>query len=314
MMKRWPLLIALGLLAFAIWRSSNFKTISAGVAVLGVVVMVPVIPAMVRVLEGWVKEPKAAERLKPVYLNDAALQFPDTAMEVLLKETGHLFDNAFEIIAHGVNIHRHDILSDRPLDMVVYKSRTPFEMDVLEGYYESIKVIYDAVVEFATKARVRGSMTSEQSMDLDSIRIVCRHIAQVIKDVSEMRENLILYLRSDNEHMTREYDLLRLRIATILREIYRIRQSKDEVEVFMTLARLKEAAAEADVLADGTLDRLVRDGLIMGRMATSLMNDSESTKDISARLIAIAERMAIADGADFKEVGRELLAAGDDEA
>jgi phosphate:Na+ symporter len=281
--------------------------------VVGVVVMIPVIPAMVRWLERWVKGAREAEQLKPVYLNEAALQFPDTALEVLLKETAHLFDNAFEIIAHGINIHRHDILSDRPLDMVVYKSRTPFELDVMKGYYESIKVIYNAIVEFATKARVRGAMTDEQSMEIDSSRIVCRHIAQVIKHVSDMRENLVRYLTSDNEHITREYDLFRLRIATILREIYRVRESEDEVEVFMTLTRLKEDAAEADVLADGTLDRLVRDGLITDRMATSLMNDSESTRDIGARLIAVAERMFIVEGTDLKEIGRELFVADEHE-
>lgn len=275
----------------------------------GVLVMIPVIPHMVRFLERWVKGAKEAERLQPVYLNESALQFPDTAMEVLIKETGHLFDNAFEIIAHGINVHRHDILSQRPLDMVVHKARAPFDMDVMKGYHASIKLLYNSIVEFATKARVKGSMTPEQSVELDSIRIVCRHIAQVIKNMSDMRSNLVAYLGSDNEHIAREYDLLRLRIATILREIYRLRESRDEVEVFMSLTRLKEDVAEADVLADGTVDHLVRDGLISDQMATSLMNDSEFTRDISSRLIEVAERMFIAEGTDLKEIGAELLEA-----
>jgi phosphate:Na+ symporter len=191
--------------------------------------------------------------------------------------------------------------------VVVSKSRTPFDLDVMKGYQESIKLLYNSIVEFATNARVKGSMTSEQSIELDSIRIVCRHIAQIIKNVSDMRNNLVLYLGSDNEHIAREYDLLRLRIAAILREIYRLRESQDEVEVLMGLTRLKEDVAAADVLADGTLDRLVRDGLISNQMATSLMNDSEFTRDISARLIEIAERMFIAEGTDLKEIGAELL-------
>jgi phosphate:Na+ symporter len=262
---------------------------------------------MVRFLEKRIQGAKETERLKPIYLNESALQFPDTALEVVLNETGHLFDNAFEIIAHGLNIHRHDILSNRPLETVVYKSRTPFELDVMQGYYDSIKVIYNSIVEFATRARVKGSLTDDQSLGLDSIRVVCRHIAQVIKNVSEMRENMVAALSSENEHISREYDLLRLRIVTILREIYRLRESKDEVEAFLTLTRLKEDTAEADVLANGTVDRLVRDGLIADHMATSLMNDSEFTHDISSRLIEIAERMFIAEGTDLKEIGGELL-------
>ena len=273
--------------------------------------MIPLIPYLVRFLERWVTGAKETERLQPAYLNESALQLPDTAMEVLIKETGHLFDNAFEIIAHGINVHRHDILSLRPLDMVVHKSRTPFDLDVMKGYYESIKLLYNSIVEFATKARVKGSMTSEQSIELDSIRIVCRHIAQVIKNISDMRGNLVLYLGSNNEHIASEYDVLRLRIATILREIYRLRESQDEVEVFMSLTRLKEDAADADVLANGTLDHLVRDGLITDQMATSLMNDSEFTRDISNRLIEVAERMFIAEGTDLKEIGQELLQIGE---
>jgi phosphate:Na+ symporter len=273
----------------------------------GVVVMIPVIPHMVRFLERWVSGAKEAERSQPAYLNEAALQLPDTAMEVLIKETGHLFDNAFEIIAHGINVHRRDILSQRPLDVVMHKSRKAFDLDVMKDYQDGIKLLYNEIVEFATNAGAMGSMTTEQSRELDSIRIVCRHIAQVVKNISDMRENLVEYLNSNNEHIAREYDVLRLRIATVLREIYRLRELADEVEVFMSLTRLRDDVASADVLANGTLDRLVRDGLISNQMATSLMNDSEYTHDISTRLLEIAERMFIAEGADLKEIGEELL-------
>ncbi len=277
----------------------------------GVLVMAPLIPFMVRFLEKWVVGVSESERLKPVYLNESALQLPDTATEVLIKETAHLFDNAFEIIAHGLNLHRHDILSKRPLDVVVQKSRKAFELDVMQDYYDSVKTIYSAIIDFATRARVRGSMTSDQVLALDSVRIACRHIAKIVKNVSDMRDNLLLYQNSENEHITREYDLVRFRIAGILREIYRIRGSDDDVEILLSLNHLREDLAEADVLANGTLDRLVRDQLITPLMATSLMNDSEVTFDTSGRLIELAERMFISEGTDLKEVAEEMLNLND---
>ena len=40
--------------------------------------------------------------------NDAALEFPDTALEVIDRETAHMAFNAFEILAHGLNLHRRE--------------------------------------------------------------------------------------------------------------------------------------------------------------------------------------------------------------
>lgn len=42
-------------------------------------------------------------------------------------------------------------------------------------------------------------------------------------------------------------------------------------------------------MANGTLDKLIRQGLVTNEMATSLMNDSAYAYDISKNLIAMAE-------------------------
>lgn len=34
---------------------------------------------------------------EPIYFNDSALEFPDTALEAVRKEADHLYDNAFAI-------------------------------------------------------------------------------------------------------------------------------------------------------------------------------------------------------------------------
>ncbi len=274
---------------------------------LGVLVMIPAIPRLVTFLEARIQGADVGRGLSPIYLNESALRLPDTALEVLLKETAHLFENAFEIVAHGLNLHRHDILSLRPLDTVVHTTRKVFSLDVMEGYYQSIKTIYSAIIDFATRLRVKGEMTEDQLEEIDSLRLVGRNIAEIIKDISQMRDNLVRYLASDNEHIRREYDLIRLRIATILREIFRLRDCKEEVEIFMSFHGLKSSLGEADVLATGTLDRLVRDNLIDDEMASSLINDSAYAHDIGRRLIEVAERMFIAEGTDLKEVYEEML-------
>lgn len=273
----------------------------------GVLLMIPLIPRMVTFLETRIKGATVGHGLEPLYLYESALELPDTAMGVLAKETVHLFDNAFEIVAHGLNLHRHDILSLRPLETMVGKTRKVIPLDISQDYQESIKTIYSAIIEFATRVRLSGQLTSEQFQEVDSIRIVGRSIAEIVKGMSTMRENLVEYLKSDNEHISRQYDLIRLRLAGILREIYRIREIDDEMEVLMAFEEMKLGLKEADVLNTGTLDRLVRDSLITNEMASSLINDSATTRDIGERLIEIGERMFIKAGSDLKEIYEDLF-------
>ena len=46
--------------------------------------------------------PDKAVSRTPKYLNAAAVELPDAAIEALRQETSNLYDNAFAIIAHGI--------------------------------------------------------------------------------------------------------------------------------------------------------------------------------------------------------------------
>ncbi len=282
--------------------------------VVGVVVMRPFIRPLVTGLErsirtGAATDQQRAQGLRPTYLNDSALLLPDTALEVLLKEAANLFDNAFEIVAHALNLHRTDILMARPIDEVVAEARTPFHIDVVQRYHDSVKSLYSAIIEYVTRASASGRFTPDQLEQFYSVRIVCRNIAEVVKDVSELRSNINVYMTSDNRHMRREYDKIRSNLASVLRRIYRIRDSRDEALIVLTLRELEEDIARSDVLANGTVDQLVREGAITPAMATSLMNDNAYADRVARRILEIAKRMFIAEGTDLRDVGGDLLLA-----
>ncbi len=273
----------------------------------GVAVMIPILGPLVRFLETRVRPGAETSRLRPQHLNDTALQHPDTALQVLVEETAHLFDNAFEILAHGLNLHRHDILSRRGLDEVMAVSTAKMDIDVMEGYYGSIKVLYNAIVDFASRARSETRLSEVHMSEIASLMIVCRHVAEIVKNVHHMRSNLNRYTGSPDGHMCRQYDAIRERIAEVLRTIFAIRESFDEVQVYLALERLKEHLERDDVVVDGTIDRLVRRRLVTSEMATSLMNDSHGAHEIVRRLIEIAERMFIAEGTDLKSLRDDML-------
>jgi phosphate:Na+ symporter len=285
--------------------------------VVGVLIMMPFMRPLVNVLEkrihlGQVARKEKAAGLRPMYLNDSALLFPDAAKEVLLKEASHLFDKSFEILAHALHLHRMDILMGRKLTDVVADARTPMDIDVVEHYRDSVKTLYAAIIAYITRASAEGGFTDAQLNQFYSVRLVARAIAENVKDVSAMAPNINTYMSSDNEHMRNEYDQLRVNIAAILRRVYRVRDTMDGAVIMVALAEMEEDIAASDVLANGTIDRLVREGSITPIMATSLMNDNAYASRISGRLLDIARRLASVENLQFMDAESEIRSFEED--
>ncbi len=255
--------------------------------VVGVVVMVPFIGKLVVLLESVIHA-KPENISQPHYLNDAALEFPDTALKAIMLETHHLFQNAFEIIAHGLNLHRHDILSERDLEEVADKSRADLKVDIRALYQRRIKGVYSAIIDYATRAQAR--MDPDQVGALYQIKLANRDIVEAIKDIQDLQVNVTRFMQSDNPHIRREYNIIRAQIAEILRAMHQLDEHPEDMALEMDRFLVK--IEQRDILSNGTLDRLIRDGLISNEMATSLMNDSAFAYEISRKLINIA-RIAV---------------------
>ena len=74
---------------------------------MGVVLFIPFVDKLVNFLQirlkpSDVSETKSFDTVK--YLNESVLGTSMTTMAAIRKETKHLYDNAFEIIIHGLNI------------------------------------------------------------------------------------------------------------------------------------------------------------------------------------------------------------------
>ncbi len=278
--------------------------------VIGVAAMLPFMNPLVRFLETRVKEKQVNKEkgvaLEPLYLNESALAIPNGAVNVLIKETAHLGKNLIEIITHGLNLHRRDIRSERDLAEVVSQSNEVLEIDVMNKYYGGVKQLYNAIIDFATRALVAGNMNSKQSTQVQHVRLVCRGSAEIIKVIAELRENINRYMNHENEHIQKQYNLIRQNLAEILRRLLSIRESDEKLGIAELLADLREAVDKQDILANGTLDQLVRDGAIDSQMTTSLMNDSAFSHDIGIRMIEITEDIYIAEGVEIKKLTEDL--------
>ena len=243
---------------------------------IGVAVMTPLINVLVRFVEKVIPTPEVSV-VEPKYLNDSVTEFPETFMEALRNEILHLYDNAFEVIAHGISLHRHDINSDVPLEDIVNKSRAVMEFDLDSKYETRVKSLYAAIVDFISRAQ--PSISPDYADRVYAYRTASRDIVQSVKDIKHLRKNVSKYVISENEAIRREYNDLRVKIASVLRHINKLRKEDEDADV-LDFDVFKAEIDTENSIANGTLDKLIRDHKITATQATSLMNDFAYTRDI----------------------------------
>jgi phosphate:Na+ symporter len=252
---------------------------------IGVIVMVPFITKLVNFLERVITSSEKNETVK--YLNDSVLELPITAIAAIKRETEHLYDNAFEIITHGLNLKKSNLISSMPLDDVIQDEYSQSAIDIDTFYNHKIKGIYGDIIDFSTKAQ--SVMSPNEIEQLYKIKLANRDIVEAVKDTKHLQKNLIKYTKSTNRHIKEQYNRIRRDLAELLRSIHIISINQEEDEILVLLSKIKVLTERYDILANGTLDNLIREKLITNEMATSLMNDSTYAYDISKNLITMAE-------------------------
>ena len=276
--------------------------------VMGVVMFIPFVDKLVKFLESNLKgkDKQEVESYESVqYLNDSVLELPATAMAAIVRETKHLYINAFEIIAHGLNLKRTNILSEMELEDVIKEGYSKNIVDIDDFYEHRIKGVYGEIIDFATQAQ--SKMSPEDIENLYALKIASRDIVDAVKDTKHLQKNLVKYKNNLNNHIQEQYDGIRIGLAELLRGIDVVSKMSEEDEIIVLLSKMKVNMQRYDILANGTLDNLIRNNLITNEMATSLMNDSAYAYEISKHFIAMAEIIFIDVSSDIKNLGEDML-------
>jgi phosphate:Na+ symporter len=259
--------------------------------VIGVLIMIPFIKKLETVLTRVLKD-KMIERDidEPKYLYESVLEVPGATISAIIKESKYLYKNAiFKIVAHGLNIHRGDIISDLKIKKVIEKSTEDMHVDVEELYYNKVKTIYGEIIRYATTAQNKFKLSKRQNKAITEIKIANRKMVEIIKDVRELNKNLTLSLNLGNKHLLHEYDNFRKKVTKVLRVIYLFRTEEDSEIYAEKLAVLKQEAKDNIRQSNKSIDRLIRKNLITPEMASSLFNDYTNVNDMIKKLIEVAE-------------------------
>jgi len=281
---------------------------------IGILAMLPFINTLVNFLTKRMPD-KVVSVAEPKYLNESVIELPDTAIEAVRRETLHLYDNAFAIIAHGLSLHRHDILSDKDLDEVIAESSKVMPIDIDAEYEKNVKGLYGAIVSFVSRANV--SMEPELADELFELRAAGRDIVEAIKDTKHLQKNMSQYMISDNEQIRAEYNKIRVYLASVLRRLDTLQQEVDDPTSVLSLDIIKVEMEENDTTVNGTLESLIREENITEenitpQMATSLMNDATYAYDVTKNLVQMGE-VLFATGSQTMKDAERIIALDDED-
>ena len=130
------------------------------------------------------------------YITKSALKYPETAVPALIKESQHLFDNAFEILSHGLNLHREDILSNKKLKAIIPDSTDVIKINIDEVYLIKVKVIYSQIIKYATLIQ-SDKLNSKEVKLVNEIRSANRYLIEAIKGVQSLQSNMVPDLKNN---------------------------------------------------------------------------------------------------------------------
>ena len=274
--------------------------------VTGVLVMVPLINQLADYLFKVLPE-KEKDLAEPLYLSEAVIEFPETVLKSLKKEVWHLFDSAFEIMAHGINLHRTEILESPDLEKTINEDREIHELDIDELYESKVKILYGAIVEFISQAQEH--MPSIYAEEMFRLRKASSGIVECVKHIKHLRKNATKYMLSDNENIRSEYNRLRYQISMILREIYRLRGEAD-YDHGLAILEMDELKAEIQLehrQLDERITEVLRDERITPTMATSLLNDFNYVDESAHNLLDTAQALLISHSDLLAEAAQEVV-------
>ncbi|RXK00956.1 sodium:pantothenate symporter [Arcobacter sp. CECT 8986] len=274
--------------------------------ILGVILVAPFINVIVSVSEKLIKK-KVSKYSKPKYLLQSNINIPDAAILSIKKECINLYENCQKAMLHAINLHTSNLKTKDDLKAELSKEIKKIDTNIDEIYQDNLKALYSEIIRYSSFAQEH--MTSPQLKRVGDFKRCSKQIIEVLKDIRDIQRNVNFYLKSKNEYIKKEYNILREELATILIDInYLDNDELSEVEKLTQIEMIKELLSKNDLSNSEKIDVLIREDKIKATMATSLINDSASVYTIQKNLVEIATLLFIKDEV-IKEIGEQTNAS-----
>ena len=269
-------------------------------SVTGVILLTPAISLLVKLSEKLIQK-KVSSASKPKYLNQSVLSNPDASLAALKKEIINLYENCQKAMLHALNIHTTG-LTRETLKVQLAKELTILDTDIDEIYQKNLKALYSEIVKFSSFAQ--ENMFDFQHKKVDELKRAAVLLVEVLRDTRDIQKNVNFYLKSKNEYIKEEYNILRKELAVILIDINTLSMLENDSDQLTQFELIKTELAHNDLASSEELDTLIREDKIKATMATSYMNDSATGYSIQKKLVEVATILFINNNL-LKEIGEQ---------
>lgn len=279
----------IGLTEDSVLRIAVFHTLFNLVAV---VILLPFIPKISTLLEKVLQD-KDTQIDKPLYVNNAIVQYQDTAYLAMYHEVEHLYENAFELIAHTLGFSRADIKSDKDMKEVLKANIWAKEdIDVEIFYIKKIKVLFNAILDFSTQAQAY-TQDKVYVRKFALLTSASRNIVEAIKNVELLQPNLKKNSLSKDLILSSEYNALRVHLAMLLRNINEILlfENIHPQEAIIKLKAQKKIFKKMDKDFVMYIESLLTKKDLSIQNSTSLLNAVGFSNNIAKELVNAIIRM-----------------------
>ena len=120
-------------------------------------------------------------------------------------------------------------------------------------------------------------------------------MVEIIRDVKELRVNVLKYTQSDNAHMRSQYEGFRRMIAKVLRAVNQMKEDDDPLKTKREIKELKKFFKKKLKANNKSIDSLIRENLIDVNMASSLVNDHDNVNDIINMILQVCELLYVSE-------------------
>lgn len=187
-----------------------------------------------------------------MYLDTAAVDFPDTAIICLLKETQHLYENTTGVLLESLGLTQEDVDTSTSQENLHKKIRILNAEEINALYNTKIKKIYGEIIDFSSLAR--GNNTDKYYDNFSTINIAARKLAEIIKSLEILQKNISKYSQSQNDSMKQKYFSFIDDILFVIQELHSIKVEENIEEKLLKIARVEHTLSENDIMKNGTLD------------------------------------------------------------
>ncbi|MDD3443494.1 MAG: Na/Pi symporter [Sulfurimonas denitrificans] len=215
-------------------------------SIIGLLVLSPFVNKIVKLSERLIKK-KVKAHSKPKFLLDANITLPDAAIVSIKKEIINLYENCQRAMFHAINLHTSNLKTKEDLEVQISQEVTNINADIDEIYQSNLKILYSEIIKYSSFAQ--EYMTSSQHVEAGDLKRSAKIIVEVLKDTRDIQKNLNFYLKSRNEYIKNEYNMLRKELASILIDINIISSTEDTLERFVQLEMLKSSIQKGDLIS-----------------------------------------------------------------